>query len=130
MPPTLTRDTLDLAGLSPRRHARRAAGIRACRRLIAGSDAVVGSTSEAAAEAGIPAVIAEAGGCGLVEEDAVRLHLDGLDGVLQALGMTDPGSDAAAPAPPEFLNRSVWLHCTGPGWWEPSVRPGDREAAS
>ena len=37
-----------------------------------------GTTADAAAAAGIPAVIAEAGGCGLLEESAVRLHLDGL----------------------------------------------------
>jgi uncharacterized protein len=88
--------------------------------------AVAGSTSAAAAEAGIPAIIAEAGGCGLVEEHAVCLHLAGLDGVLCALGMTDHDADAASPVQPEFLDRSVWLRCAGQGWWEPSVRPGDR----
>ena len=45
-----------------------------------------GTTSAAAAAAGIPAVIAEAGGCGLLEESAVRLHLDGLRRALGCLG--------------------------------------------
>lgn len=27
---------------------------------------------------------------------------------------------------PEFLDRSVWLHSGAAGWWEPSVRPGER----
>ena len=59
-------------------------------RQEAGPDrAVYGTTSGAAAEAGIPAITAEAGGCGLVEEDAVRMHVAGLNGVLQALGMAD-----------------------------------------
>ena len=50
--------------------------------------AVGGSTSAAAAAAGIPAIIAEAGGCGLVERAAVDAHVRGLDRVLAALGMT------------------------------------------
>jgi uncharacterized protein len=95
--------------------------------------AVAGSTSAAAAEAGIPAIIAEAGGCGLVEEAAVRLHVAGLNGVLRLLGMADdsPGlaSTADSSAEPEFLDRSVWLHSSQEGWWEPTVRPGDRVAA-
>jgi predicted deacylase len=105
--------------------------------------AVAGSTSAAAAEAGIAAIIAEAGGCGLVEEAAVRLHVAGLDGVLRLLGMADdspgpastadastgPASTADSSAEPEFLDRSVWLHSSQEGWWEPTVRPGDRVAA-
>ena len=50
--------------------------------------AVGGSTSAAAAAAGIPAIIAEAGGCGLVERAAVDAHVRGLDRILAALGMT------------------------------------------
>ena len=38
--------------------------------------------------AGIPAIIAEAGGCGLVEAAAVEAHVRGLDQVLAVLGMT------------------------------------------
>src|SRR6516165_2598366 len=51
--------------------------------------AVGGTTSTAAAEIGIPAIIAEAGGCGLVETAAVDAHVRGLDQVLAVLGMTD-----------------------------------------
>lgn len=100
--------------------------------------AVAGSTSAAAAAAGIPAIIAEAGGCGLVEEAAVRLHVGGLNGVLRLLGMADdsPGTagtgDAGtgdSSAEPEFLDRSLWLRGSREGWWEPSVRPGERVAA-
>ena len=49
--------------------------------------AVGGTTSTAAAEIGIPAIIAEAGGCGLVEPAAVETHVRGLDRVLALLGM-------------------------------------------
>lgn len=90
--------------------------------------AVAGSTSAAAAAAGIPAIIAEAGGCGLVEEGAVQLHVRGLDAVLTALGMTDgPGSPAGRA--PAHLSRFAWLRCTTAGWWEPAVAPGDAVSA-
>ena len=90
---------------------------------------VAGSTSAAAAEAGIPAIIAEAGGCGLVEEHAVRLHVAGLNRVLAALGMTDLGPAGATElAEPTYLRHSIWPRCRQAGWWEPAVRPGDRVA--
>jgi uncharacterized protein len=91
---------------------------------------VAGSTSAAAAEAGIPAIIAEAGGCGLVQEHAVAMHVAGLNRVLAALGMTDlPPAEAADVAPPAFLQGSIWPRCHQAGWWEPAVRPGDAVAA-
>jgi uncharacterized protein len=93
-------------------------------RQEAGPDrAVAGTTSAAAAQAGIPAITAEAGGCGLVEEYAVQLHVAGLTGVLEVLGMTDTG--AATGRPPTYLDRFLWLRCQQAGWWEPAVRAGD-----
>jgi uncharacterized protein len=85
--------------------------------------AVGGTTSTAAAEIGIPAIIAEAGGCGLVEAAAVDAHVRGLDQVLAVLGMTDGPVAAATPA---RLRRFLWLRSTSEGWWEPSVRPGEQ----
>jgi uncharacterized protein len=83
-----------------------------------------GTTADAAAMAGIPAVIAEAGGCGLLEEDAVRLHLDGLHRALFHLGML-----SSEPPPPrreqQLVDRFLWLRSANPGWWEPLVRAGD-----
>src|SRR5438067_11993390 len=64
--------------------------------------AVSGTTSSAAAAAGVPAVIAEAGGCGLLEEGAVQLHLAGLENALRHLGMLE-----GEPAPPPSGMRSV-----------------------
>jgi hypothetical protein len=90
--------------------------------------AVGGSSSAAAAEAGIPAIIAEAGGCGLVEQDAVEAHVRGLDGVLGALGMADPPADAAPAPQPQYLQQFLWLRCEDEGWWEPAVKPGDTVA--
>jgi predicted deacylase len=89
--------------------------------------AVGGTTSTAAAEIGIPAIIAEAGGCGLVEPAAVAAHVRGLDRVLALLGMTsDPVPDGEAPV---RLGRFLWLRAASEGWWEPAVRPGERVAA-
>src|SRR5499427_4842970 len=97
-------------------------------RQEAGPDrAVGGTTSTAAAEIGIPAIIAEAGGCGLVEPAAVAAHVRGLDRVLALLGMTsDPAPDGEAPV---NLGRFLWLRAADEGWWEPAVRPGQRVAA-
>jgi uncharacterized protein len=95
-------------------------------RQEAGPDrAVSGTTSGAAAQAGIAAITAEAGGCGLVEEHAVQLHVAGLTGVLEALGMADPGPEAKARLAPSYLKRFLWLRCQDAGWWEPTVRAGD-----
>ena len=60
--------------------------------------AVAGTTSAAAAEVGIPAITAKAGGCGLIEQQAVDLHVAGLNRVLAVLGLTgEPagGADGA-----------------------------------
>jgi predicted deacylase len=89
--------------------------------------AVGGTTSTAAAEIGIPAIIAEAGGCGLVEPAAVAAHVRGLDRVLALLGMTsDPVPDGGEQV---HLGRFLWLRAASEGWWEPAVRPGERVAA-
>jgi len=90
--------------------------------------AVGGTTSTAAAEIGIPAIIAEAGGCGLVEAAAVDAHVRGLDQVLAVLGMTDGPVAAPPTAPPVRLGRFLWLRSTSEGWWEPAVRPGEQVA--
>jgi predicted deacylase len=90
--------------------------------------AVAGTTSAAAAEIGIPAIIAEAGGCGLVERPAVEAHVRGLSRVLALLGMSDGEGgpqEEAAPAPTVYLKRFLWLRCRDEGWWEPSAWVGD-----
>ena len=91
--------------------------------------AVYGTSSASAAAAGIPAITAEAGGCGLVEEHAVALHVAGLDAVLARLGMTE-ATRPAGPAPrPTYLGQFLWPRCAEGGWWAPSVSAGDTVAA-
>ena len=92
--------------------------------------AVGGTTSSAAAEIGIPAITAEAGGCGIVEPAAVSLHVRGLNRVLAVLGMADAAADGEAPepAPPTVLNRFIWLRGERGGWWQPIVQPGEQVA--
>ncbi len=96
--------------------------------------AVGGTTSAAAAQVGIPAITAEAGGCGLVEQHAVDLHLRGLDRVLASLGIDAAvsangaaGADGPAAAP-TVLSRFLWLRSEAAGWWQPAVGPGDSVA--
>ena len=93
--------------------------------------AVAGTTSAAAAQVGIPAITAEAGGCGLIEPAAVELHVNGLDRVLGLLGMTGAGAEretgADGPAP-TILSRFLWLRCETAGWWQPLVGPGEQVA--
>ena len=93
--------------------------------------AVAGTSSAAAAEIGIPAIIAEAGGCGLVERPAVQAHVRGLDRVLAFLGMA--GGSASGGSVSEvattYLRRFLWLHCRDEGWWEPSAQAGEAVTA-
>ena len=93
-----------------------------------GPDRAVGGTSSAAAaEIGIPAIIAEAGGCGLVERAAVEAHVRGLNRVLALLGMSEGPMPDDGP-PPTYLQRFLWLHGRDKGWWEPAVQVGEAVA--
>ncbi len=84
---------------------------------------ISGTTTSAAAAAGVPAVIAEAGGCGLLEEDAVRMHLDGIANALRHLRML-PGDVKPPRTDMRSVGRFVWLRSEAAGWWEPDVQAG------
>jgi hypothetical protein len=91
--------------------------------------AVNGTSSSAAAGAGIPAITAEAGGCGLVEERFVAMHVAGLDGVLATLGMAPARPSAARSAEPTYFGQFLWPRCRQAGWWAPTVKAGDAVTA-
>jgi predicted deacylase len=90
--------------------------------------AIGGTTSAAAATAGIPGITPEAGGCGLLEEDAIEAHVRGLGNVLRVLGML-PGEPEPPERPQRLVRRFIWLRARRAGWWQPDVRPGDSVAA-
>lgn len=88
---------------------------------------VAGTTNGAAAAAGIPAVIAEAGGVGQLQAEAVELHLRGLDRALRRLGMLE---GALTPLPEPVLMRDfVWLRAEQGGFFRKTISAGDRVAA-
>jgi uncharacterized protein len=97
-------------------------------RVQRGSSPVAGTTSAAAAEVGIPAVIAEVGGRGLLETDAVAAHVIGIANVLQALDMLE-GAPAPPAQPQTLVERFVWLRSTRAGWWQAAVQAGDLVSA-
>jgi uncharacterized protein len=86
---------------------------------------LTGMTSSAAAAIGVPAIIAEAGGCGLVDGTAVELHLRGLYRVLDMLGMSRGGAHWEDDRPPSYLRNFDWLYCRTAGWWEPRAQVGE-----
>lgn len=86
---------------------------------------VGGTSTEAAAAVGIPAITAESGGRGLVEEEAVRRHLWGVTNVLRMLGALS-GPCVPPARPPVHLDRFLWLRTRAGGWWDPAVNAGAR----
>jgi hypothetical protein len=90
--------------------------------------ALGGTTSAAAAAAGIPGFTAEAGGCGLLEPAEVERHLRGLRRSLRAAGVLDGEPDPPV-AGQQLVERFLWLRTSTGGWWEPTVSVGDAVAA-
>ena len=100
----------------------RAFGLPWIVRAEASESPVAGTTSGAAAALGIPAVIAEVGGCGLLEQHAVEAHVRGIARVLDRLGMTE--SSPSADGPQYSVDRFVWCRSVHEGWWEPAAGAG------
>jgi predicted deacylase len=86
--------------------------------------AVSGTSTSAAAEIGVAAITAESGETGLVQEEAVALHVRGLDGVLALLGIADLPAGTPEPSP-TYLTRFLWMRTERGGWWEPTVTTGE-----
>jgi len=103
-------------------------GLRYLIRSERDGTAIGGTTSAAAADAGIVAILPEAGGCGVITDEAVDAHMRGLENSLRGLGML-PGDVAPPPAGAQLVRRFVWLRAASEGWWEPRARPGDRVSA-
>ncbi|HEY3906626.1 MAG TPA: succinylglutamate desuccinylase/aspartoacylase family protein [Streptosporangiaceae bacterium] len=86
-----------------------------------------GTSSAAAAEIGVPAITAEAGGCGILEAAPVAMHVRGLTRVLAQLGMIS-GDDGSGDPAPTMLNQFLWMRARHGGWWEPTVTVGESVA--
>jgi uncharacterized protein len=85
---------------------------------------LAGMTCSAAARAGIPAIIAEAGGCGLLDPVAVELLVEGTRNALRSLGML-PGPVRPRRPDMQLVGAFDWLRCRGAGFWESAVDVGD-----
>ncbi len=98
-------------------------------RQVKGPDrAVAGTTSGAAAEAGIPAIYGRGRRLRPGRGGRVAMHVAGLHDVLRAAGDDHGRRPAASPAQ-THLSRFIWLRCARAGWWAPAVGAGDRVAA-
>ena len=83
-----------------------------------------GSSSYVAAAArGIPAVLAEAGGVGQLQQDAVELLLAGVNRVMAHLGMIN--SAVLAVAEPTVLTNFEWVYTKHTGIFYPDIAAGD-----
>jgi predicted deacylase len=88
---------------------------------------VAGSTCAAAADAGIPAIIAESGQNGLMERDAIDRHLAGLTNIARSIGVL-AGDPSPMPEPRRHEGWH-WLRTDRAGWWAPAVTTGERVPA-
>jgi predicted deacylase len=92
-------------------------------RYLVESDAVRGATYGAAAAAGIPSILTEAGGVGQLDPAALAVHSRGLQNVLRALEIL-PG--APEPAEPSTLLRAFYVVTSEhAGCWYPAVQLGE-----
>lgn len=86
-----------------------------------------GSTFCAAARAGIPAILTEAGGQGIWTPEHVALHTDGIHRLMRHLAMIPGG--APEPLPSTLLERFLWLRSQHEGFWYPGVAVGEEVRA-
>lgn len=83
---------------------------------------VAGSTCEAAANAGIPAIVPESGANGLMQRAAIDVHLARLGNLARFVGVLagDP-----EPARPVHQHEGWhWLRTERADWWQPAVATG------
>lgn len=125
----LTPFTIYSAGAAPevRAQARRMAEAFGIPFLVE-SDSVRGATYAAAAGAGIPAILTEAGDVGQLDPAMVELNSRGLGNLLRALAML-PGEPTPPAAPPTTLRAFDVLTSAHAACWYPAVRAGDRVRA-
>jgi predicted deacylase len=85
------------------------------------------SSYAAAAEKGIPAILAEAGGVGQLQNDAVELLVSGVKRVMRHMGMLpkEQALGTSASTTPTVLTAFEWLYSKHAGMFYPRVAAGD-----
>ncbi|HEV3394416.1 MAG TPA: succinylglutamate desuccinylase/aspartoacylase family protein [Chthoniobacterales bacterium] len=86
------------------------------------------SSYAAAADKRIPAILAEAGGVGQMQEDAVAMLVNGVMRVMEHLGMLDSKGQAletSASATPLVLTKFEWVYTKRAGMWYSKVGAGN-----
>ena len=96
----------------------RAFGIK----YLVGSD-IKGSTISAAAALGIPGILAESGGQGIWEPHHIQILSDGLDRIMDHLGMVE--GTTTKPGETVVMNQFVWMWSEYDGCYYPEVHVGD-----
>jgi len=79
----------------------------------------------AAAQHGVPAILAESGGCGLPIEEDIQRHVDGVLNVWRTLGLVTDTPPRKTP-PPKRVKANLWLRSKHEGIFLCRVKPGDR----
>jgi uncharacterized protein len=81
----------------------------------------------AAAQHGVPAILAESGGCGLPIDADVQRHVDGVLNIWRTLGLLTDAPPRVTPEP-RLIARNEWLRSEHEGIFLCRVKPGDRVA--
>jgi predicted deacylase len=79
----------------------------------------------AAAQNGVPAILAESGGCGLPIEEDVQRHVDGVLNIWRTLGLL-LDAPALPSAAPRVIARNEWLRSAHEGIFLCRVKPGEQ----
>lgn len=82
---------------------------------------VGGSTSAAAADIGVPAIVAEVGANGLCDERSVSRHIEGIRNVCTELGLL---AGEAMQVEQTLCTGWQWMRTPVRGWWQPTVEVG------
>lgn len=98
------------------------------RKLIAIDDTATGWTGAGTLFAnvalkGIPTLLTEAGGCGLLDEESTTILYDGVVNVMRHLEMIS--EPPVAPIVPEWFDEFAWIYTQHAGFFYPEVAAGD-----
>jgi hypothetical protein len=99
--------------------------------LVVGFDPALlrapGRPPTACAALGTSAVMSEAGANGVVDEESVAYHVDGVLNVARLLGMRDDAPRRPV-RPQRLCHDYVWVHVPADGMFDSDLRPGARVA--